>query len=77
MNTPSVPQITSLDCPTCGEALSNGGAESKGDGDIYDIWDCKNCGPTYEVHATYCQCGCGGRAIYNIQDPEWFPFDPY
>ena len=47
---------------------------SRGDGDIYDEWGCENyrggCGGAkYEVHASYCACGCGGGEVYPA-DPD-------
>lgn len=58
------------DCPNCGESLANHGAQSHGDGDIFDELYCPLCGPVYHWHATYCECGCGGGRLENVYDPE-------
>lgn len=61
------------ECPECGGKLDNHGAESRGDGDIYDTLSCPECGPVYEWHATYCRCqACGdtGSHLVNVYDPE-------
>jgi hypothetical protein len=66
-------------CPNCGGKLDNHGAASRGDGDIFDELWCSNretqCGPVYEWHATYCECGCGGGKLVNVYDPEFMPDD--
>src|SRR5438093_7885826 len=42
-------------CPDCGTMLMNHGAESQGDGDIYDVWYCNECHCTkYRFHSWYC-----------------------
>lgn len=61
------------ECPQCGAKLENNGAESKGDGDIYDVLWCDECGPAYHWHASYCECGCGGDRLFNVIDPEFLP----
>ena len=61
------------ECPNCGSQLSNHGAASRGDGDIYDELHCRECGPVYEWHADYCECGCGGGRLVNVYDPEFIP----
>lgn len=44
-------------CPKCGFALSNLGAASHGDGDIFDEIGCDFCQETIEErHASYCTC---------------------
>lgn len=66
------------ECPNCGGPLENHGAESHGDGDMYDLLVCCKgeppCGPVYEWHASYCRCErCGGRGdrLVNIYDPAY------
>jgi hypothetical protein len=63
-------------CHQCGGPLENSGAESQGDGDIYDLLCCAECGPAYEWHATYCRCDrCGGQGdrLINVIDPNFIP----
>jgi hypothetical protein len=50
-------------CPDCGFTLSNAGAESQGDGDMYDVWYCNTCHcRKYHEHASYCECiECASR----------------
>ena len=44
-------------CPVCNEPLSNWGATSSGNGDIYDEIGCDMCGEIVEeIHASYCTC---------------------
>lgn len=69
------------DCPDCSDTLFNWGAMSRGDGDIYDEWGCENyrggCGGAkYEVHASYCKCGCGGGAVHRVNDQNEPSFIP-
>lgn len=64
------------ECPNCGGPCSNHGAESRGDGDIYDVWWCRGegqCGPVLHIHADYCKCGCGGGHVESVYDPEFIP----
>jgi ribosomal protein L37E len=61
------------ECPNCGGKLENEGAESQGDGDMYDVLSCRECGPVYHWHASYCECGCGGHRLFNVYDPDWIP----
>ncbi len=77
-------------CPNCGAPLHNYGAESHGDGDMYDLLVCEGypaeteywekgvpCGPVFEWHASYCRCErCGGVGdrLINIYDPENIPW---
>lgn len=60
-------------CSECEKPLTNSGAESRGDGDIYDVWVCDEHGPILHVHADYCECGCGGEQIDNVYDPDDIP----
>lgn len=59
-------------CLVCGEPLANDGAESRGDGDLYDTWSCDEHGRIYDVHADFCECGCGGGQIEEVYDAEYF-----
>lgn len=44
-------------CLHCGAAIQNFGAHSDGDGDLYDLIGCPDCGEVMEkVHASSCQC---------------------
>ncbi len=44
-------------CPDCETPLGNWGAESDGDGGIYDVLGCGECGlAQFQRHATYCLC---------------------
>ncbi len=61
------------ECPNCGGQLDNAGAQSDGDGDIYDVLSCRECGPVFHWHASYCRCGCGGHRLFNVYDPDWDP----
>jgi len=64
------------ECPNCGGALENCGAQSQGDGDIYDLLECRECGPVFEWHASYCRCErCGGMGdrLINVYDPSFVP----
>ena len=46
-----------MTCPDCGTTIVNHGAESQGDGDIYDVWYCIDCHcAKYHSHAKYCEC---------------------
>lgn len=46
-----------MHCPDCHTMLQNHGAESRGDGDMYDVWYCNDCHCVkYHAHAKYCQC---------------------
>lgn len=67
------------ECPYCGDGkpLDNDGAESKGDGDMYDVLSCPEHGPIYHHHATYCRCGCGGGRLFNVYDPDFIPIRWY
>lgn len=76
------------ECPNCGSKLHNHGAESHGDGDMYDLLVCEGerdpetgemsppCGPIYEWHASYCRCErcVYGDRLINIYDPENIPW---
>lgn len=69
-------------CPDCGNTLSNSGAESRGDGDIYDVWYCDECHcAKYRIHANYCRCidcGDGGGTVERVYDePDYSFFEPY
>lgn len=69
----------------------NHGAESQGDGDMYDVWYCTDCHcAKYHVHAKYCECqACaerfcgkysGGDEVYveRVHDePNYDFFEPY
>lgn len=58
-----------MTCPDCGERLHNEGAESQGDGDIYDVWACPQCETRkFEHDASYCACGCGGGELVRVHD---------
>jgi hypothetical protein len=44
-------------CPTCGYPLSNWGAASDGDGDLYDEIGCDACQEVVrKIHAETCEC---------------------
>lgn len=71
--------------------MFNHGAESHGDGDVYDLLCCDGkrdpetgklsvpCGPIFEWHASYCRCercGGSGNRLINIYDPEYMQMPP-
>jgi hypothetical protein len=76
-------------CPDCGGFLSNHGAESCGDGDVYDVWYCIDCHcAKYHVHARYCECqACTERGLGHntgevfiervYEEPEYDFWAPY
>lgn len=56
-------------CPKCDYPLTNWGAASKGDGDIYDEIGCDRCEEIVEErHASY--CSCPECEPYGINDSE-------
>lgn len=59
-------------CPKCGKALSNWGAASHGDGDIFDEIGCGFCQEViHERHATYCKCpDCQPYGNFEDDDEE-------
>lgn len=57
-------------CIVCDNPLGLEGAESRGDGDIYDVYTCPDHGRIFEVHASYCQCGCGDHWVNEVFDPS-------
>ena len=72
-----------LTCPECERPCSNHGAESRGDGDMYDVWACDRCHRRcYEVHAGYCECidcqgGCGRVHRCDDEPDTFYIGDPY
>lgn len=69
-------------CPDCDSVLCCEGAESQGDGDMYQGWYCNDChARKYEEHASYCECiDCQNgnskwRRVYDDPDPCFF--EPY
>lgn len=58
-----------MNCPRCSCGMEGHGAESRGDGDIYDLWVCWSCFSRHEIHASYCECGCGG-GVWHSRDLE-------
>lgn len=56
-NHPQAREYHTQECPDCGTTLSCEGAESRGDGDMYQGWYCHDCHcRKYEEHASYCRC---------------------
>lgn len=52
-------------CPDCGHPLSNWGAASHGDGDIFDEIGCDECEEVIEeCHASYCTCNECASSIF-------------
>lgn len=71
-----------LECPDCGAPCENHGAESRGDGDMYDAWHCPKClRRCFEVHASYCECvDCEGHCgkVHRVEDDGcYYVGDPY
>ena len=68
--------LPSCPAPRCTKALQNHGAESHGDGDIFDLLWCPDHGPVYHFHADYCRCrDCryGENKLHDVWDPEYVP----